>query len=314
MSDMIDRLKSVSRAAGRDVASGLADRSTIAELAGRVRHGVRRRRIRIGAIGATVAAVVGATAVAAPTLLRSLPDGDNVIEPGILRTVGPITTYDDASISVVLSSGRTVNLPAYEGDLVFQQTSRDQLCEVSSPEDLPPNGWVPTDGEANRIIRQVTLWDKMADGTRTPVMSAVDLGTRSTDELNSLIATVQVDPAVAPFVALRVTTWDFKVMEADDGSVAYRNVLSQAYLDGEPEPEYSGSADLGTRVGTLETRPTDMGEWSACYKMEDVLTPGLFTGPYVGYVVVEIFLVDHKGGSYPLGIATYWYEFEMSDG
>ena len=312
MSDMIDRLKKISQATGRDVASDLADKSTIVSLADRVRHGVRRRRIRIGAIGATVAALVGATAVAAPTLLRSLPDGENVIEPGILRTVGPITTYDDDSVSVVLSNGRTIDFPVYEGELAFQQISRDQLCAVESPEDLPPNGWVPTDGEANRIIHQVTLWDKADDGTRTPVMSGTNLGPRTSDELIGIVATVQVDPAVAPFIALRVTTWDYRVLETVAGSVEYKNVLSQSFLDGYPEPEYSGSAELGTRVGTLETRPTDMGEWSACYKAEDLLIPGFLTGPYVEYVVVDIFLVDHQGGSYPLGTSVFWYEYEMS--
>ncbi|MBN2176476.1 MAG: hypothetical protein JW722_02335 [Demequinaceae bacterium] len=310
MSDMIDRLRTISAGAGRDIATDLATPSTVTALAGRIQHGVRRRRIRMGAIGVSVAAVVGAAVIAAPTLLRSLPGEPETIQPGIVRAVGPITTYEDDSVSVVLSSGDLVSLPRYEGDVTFQRTSSESLCMVTSPAGLPSGSWTPVTPDANRIVQQVTIWKKADDGTKSSLFTGSFLGAYPPGAQPAIVATVQVDPAVAPFIAVKISTWEFKVIESDHGR-SYAPAYALSSLEGEPAPVYSGSADLGTRVGTLETRSIELNEWGTCYKPEDLEDPSFRTGTFEWHVVVDVFLVDHKGGTSPLGTAAYWFESEM---
>lgn len=314
MSDMIDRLKAVSREAGRDAITGLTDPSTIAGLADRVHRGVRRRRIRMGAIGASLAVVAGAAALAAPTLLGALPDDSEVIQPRIIRTVGPITTYDDGSASVVLSSGDVIGLSVYEGDVAFRQVSRDQRCAVSSPEDLPSGTWTPTGPGVNQIIVEESLWWKEDGTTGVPVLLGANLGKAGKEDTPDIYGTIQVDPAIAPFIAVRVSIWDFKVTELEGGGESYYTVFVRSFLDGDPKPEYSGSAELGTRVGTLTVSPpTSVDSRSMCYTRDDVTTPGFWTGTFAEYVVIDVFLMDYQGGEYTLGTSVYWFEYEMSE-
>ena len=143
MSDMIDRLQAISAGAGRDVASDLSDPATIQALAGRVRQGVRRRRIRVGTIAGSALALVAAGALAAPPVLhRGLPYEPGSAPPGVVRTVGPITSYDDGSASIVLSSGQIINLPPDTGGPTLQVDSPKTLCDLPGPQTLPAGGWV----------------------------------------------------------------------------------------------------------------------------------------------------------------------------
>jgi hypothetical protein len=315
MSDMIDRLRAISAGAGRDIATDLAAPATIESMAGRVRHGVRRRRIRLGAIGVSAAAVVGAAAIAAPALLNSLPNQPDVIQPGIVRTVGPITTYDNDSYSVVLSSGEMMNLPPYEGDLVFTQASRGELCTIASPDELPSGTWVSTTSASNRIIGQAKLGVKDDTGVKKSVLDGMTIEVADPKGAPpGFVASFQVDPAVAPFIAIKTTVVEFKVERSESGAKSYWNVMKESTLEGEPNPEYSGSADLGTRVGTVESRPMTMYEWGTCYEeyYADTLDPTFWTGTFEWYVVAEIYLVDHKGGAYPLGTSTYRLSADVS--
>ena len=256
MSDMIDRLRAISAGAGRDIATDLAAPATIEAMAGRVRHGVRRRRIGLGAIGISAAAIIGAAAIAAPALLNSLPNQPDVIQPGIVRTVGPITTYDNDSYSIVLSSGEMMNLPPYEGELAFSAFSggvmRDRL-----PDELSSGTWVSTTSASNLIIVQAKLWVKDDTGVEKSVLDGMALDVANPKNTPpSFVASFEVDPAVAPFIAIKTTVVEFKVEQSESGVKSYWNVMAESNLEGEPYPEYSGSADLGTRVGTLESRPT----------------------------------------------------------
>lgn len=312
MSDMIDRLRAISAGAGRDIAADLANPSTIDAMADRVRLGVRRRRIRLGAIGASVAVVVGAAAIAAPTLLNSLLGQPDVIQPGIVRTVGPITTYDDGSISVVLSSGEMVSVPSYEGSQEFTQSSKEALCAIASPVH-PSDPWVPTTGASNAIVVKAAASVVDDSGVKTSVLPGMEIEVAAPKgNPPDVAASFEVDPAVAPFVAIKTTIVEFKVDNSMPGAPAYGNVVAASVVAGEPGPVYSGSADLGTRVGTVETWLMWGEGESGCYKYDDTLEAGYWTGKFEWYIVAEIFLVDHKGGASPLGTATYWFQADVS--
>jgi hypothetical protein len=129
-----------------------------------------------------------------------------------------------------------------------------------------------------------------------------------------IVASVEVDPAVAPFIAVKMTVVEFKVERTEMGVKSYKNIQTESSLEGEPNPEYSGSADLGTRVGTLESRPIMTTEWGSCTEKyyNDILDPSFWTGTFEWYAVAEVFLVDHKGGGYPLGTSTYWFQTEIA--
>ena len=313
MSDMIDRLEAISAGAGRDVASDLTDPATIQVLAGRVRQGVRRRRIRAGAITGTALALVGAGALAAPTLLhRGLPYEPGSAPPGVVRTVGPITSYDDGSASIVLSSGQIINLPPSEGGPTLQVDSPKTLCDLPGPQALPASGWVSTSTEPGTVGDAVSLWVRDESGSLGPVLAGSVFHTATSDLHPVMEFRAQVDPAVAPFVAIKYSIVEFKVLDSGIGAPTYSTVVADTGVVGEPEPDYSGNADLGTRVGTVSTGAVSLAAAKPCYTYEDSQATGYWNGGFVWYAVAEIFAVDHMGAEHLLGTSGSWFREEVA--
>jgi hypothetical protein len=207
-----------------------------------------------------------------------------------------------------------MNLPPYEGDLVLTQLSSNESCMIASPDELPSGTWVSTTTASNLIIGQAKLEVLDDTGVKQSVLEGMTIEVADPkDHPPGFIASFQVDPAVAPFIAIKTTVIEFKVDDSIPGKTTYGKVYAETNMAGEPAPEYSGSADLGTRVGTVESRPMTMGEWGhPCYKYDDTLAPGFWTGTFEWYVVAEIYLVDHKGGAYPLGTSTYRLSADVS--
>lgn len=309
MSDMIDRLKAISAGAGRDIAADLADHSTIQVMAVQVRSGVRRRRIRISAVAASVAVFVGVSIVALPALLRGAPQE---IEPGhaVVRTVGPVTTFDDGAMSVVLANGSFIDLPPYEGDTVYGGTPKATMCARQSPADLPPTGWRGVNSEANRLVRLVAVVVPGADGTFVSVLPGQVLATSPDGSEPSVSVAVQADPALAPYMALKVTVYQFHVDEAVAGDERYQNTFTTSKVFAQPTVTFAGDAGLGTRVGTVTTDPLTVGDWGACYV--DVPPPGYWAGPFYWYIVADVFLIDREGGQTTLGTYVSWFEAPVS--
>jgi hypothetical protein len=306
---MIDHLKAISSSAGRDIAAELAHRSTIQVMAVQVRTGVRRRRIRIGAVALSLALVVGISVIALPTLLRGRPLEQ--IEPAhsVVRTEGPVTTFDDGAMSVVLSSGAFVELPPYGGDTVFGGVSRPTMCSWQSPTDLPVQGWQAVSQETNRLVRLATVAVVDSTGNLSSVLPGQTLPPRSDGTEPAIAVAVQTDPAIAPYVVLRVTVVQFHVGEDDLGGPIYQNTFSRSALYSEPTVTYAGDANLGTRVGTVTSEPFSMDEWGACYMYPP--TEEFWEGPFEWHVIADVFLVDRAGGQTTLGTYVSWFEADV---
>lgn len=305
MSDMIDRLKAISAGAGRDIAADLSSASTRRSMESRVRVGVKRRRTRLGFIAASVAVVVATAAIAAPALLSSAPQ---LIEPAreVVRSVGPITVFDDGSMSAVLANGKIVYLVAGDDAMTLAAPTSDAMCAVAGPADLPSEPWTPSLEESNNIVRFFATSISNSEGERITILPGDTFSTASLGDDLKVAVAIQTDPAMAPYIVTRVATYDFAANGAG-GMPQFTNAYSSSSLNGAPEVTYSGDAALGTRTGTVVSTAGKAAHWAKCYEPGD---ESMWDGSESMFVVTEIFLTDRQGAFVHLGTYTSWFATE----
>jgi hypothetical protein len=299
MSDMIDHLRAISNAAGRDVALQLSDGASIATMAGQVRVGVRRRRIRTGIAAASVATAGVVLALALPVLLRNLPS--EPVDPGRspIHNTGPLTVYDDGSMQVILSSGDFLDVaPDQTGGIESQRWSKIEAC-MFRPENLPPSGWILDDPSYGKLVSQVRPL-LVIGGTTTAVFEGAGYEAEDTGMSGSapyVKVRVEADPSVAPYLVIQ-TRW----AEVQNDAVQ----LFGYRMAGNPSYTLEGSADLGTERAVIETEGLDLEVWQNTCQPLPPDRKGTTTDDYL---LVDVWLVDRVGLATHIG--TYTGSFEM---
>jgi len=293
MSDMIDRLEEVANDAG-DLAHGrLATAVVQARMARDVRQGVRRRRLRTAGLTAAVLVVGAVAAVVLPRLYTAPP-----IQPAgearvPIETSEGLITYSDGSMKVLNQHGQAIDVPAPAPDATsFGLPSRPEACAVN-PADFR-QGWTTQFVNAFQLVtfgRPLMLnsqgYHVLAQGQR------VEIG--SEWQTTAFAFSVDVDPAVAPYVVMTATTY----VLGPDGRVAY--VGSQ--MESQPAIEYTGDKTAGTYTATLTTR--SLAPYDPCPGAADLANPATASG-MVHYLVVNVYLNDGRGHVAPLGTHTSW--------
>jgi hypothetical protein len=297
MSDMIDRLRAVANGAGRDVAHQLSDAATIGAMAGRVARGAHRRRVR-RTIGLTAGFVVAAAAaIAVPLMLRVVPVE---IEPGrtIVHSSGPLTVYDDGSMSVVLSNGTFFDVaPDPSGSGAFYPFVSEQACSTDVASLTSP-GWHPDSLDYGRLVSSVQVIASVNDeNTTLTAGSSIEVPAWRMYPEAYLSARLEADPAIAPYLVVQ-TRW----VESRDGRVEFFDHQE----DAQPGYVLQGDPVAGTQRAIMTTQPTMLStETSWCNKDAPKRV-----GEFDDLVIVDVWLVDRVGVASHLG--TYTQTFSVT--
>jgi hypothetical protein len=311
MSDMIDSLHKAAIEAGTASARDLAAPATVAVLQGRVRSGVRKRRLRAAAAGIGAMAMIGVGAVGIPALLADAP----VIQPGedsvtVVSTVGNLTVFSDGSMSVVTQRGGFVNLPAPEpaDAQPFVALSGDQACAFDP--DAAELGWSFASEEA----RQLLLFAQpqaLDDGyTRRTTASGEMVPRDQYDDYVPLAITLNTEPGVAEHLGVRQMV--YTLYREPSGAIAPIVLHHAGAMDAAPKVSIDGDTSAGTAMGKVEARKTSYTGY--CGDKYPVGMPPAGSGPYVTqrYLVADIFLIDRSGNSLLLGTHTSWTTTEVT--
>ena len=295
MSDMVDRLGEVAAEAGLDAGDRLAAEAVTVQLSSRVRRGARRRRLAAASLAFAVV-LSGAAAVIVPQLLAPVAVDPAATGRAPVQTKDGLVTYDDGSMQVLTHGGNLVNVPAAAvASPVFAPETADAACATDVTALIP--GWKPQFADAFQLVtfaRPLLLDDAgyhvLAQGQR--------VGYHANSAAPQIAFSVDVDPAIAPYVVMTMTTYAV----APGGKVAY--FASQ--LESRPAVEYSGDKTAGTYTTTLTTRALQGG--GECKGV----APGAdwtSTSSVARYLVVTAFLNDGHGHVNPIATHTSWLTF-----
>lgn len=305
MSDMIERLRAVADGAAAPIAAGLAEPAAVEEMSARVRLGVRRRRGVQAAVAGAAALVLGVGAVVIPPLMDREPvpgvPGPRMVE----RTEGSLTVFDDGSMSVLLDSGRTMEVPPAEGDSSrIRLATKAGICALTT-DSLPALGWAPADGADAGLVSFGRLDLLAPDGTTMaiPQGSVVPDADHEKDVWwPPLVYAIQADPGVAPHLVVGYTM----VRIADGEAQEYAS-----FLEASPPVSVQGSESSGGRIATLTTRAPRWEDSSTCYSRP--LPEDLVNGVFDLYVFADVWITDRLGTVAYAGTFTSWVRAEMDE-
>lgn len=307
MSDMIDRLSRAAIEAGNDASRNLTTASALAVMNQQIHAGVRKRRIRAGAVTGGVLALALAAAFVVPRLGLS----PEPIEPGqtvrsVVNSVGNLTVFNDGSMSLYTQRGTFVDLPAATGEEnVFGPISPAVMCEFDFA--AAEAGWTFHTDNA----RQVLLFARPQIVTgmeRRLVTQGEHLGTVDSLHYPYPAFTMDAEVATAPQLAIRERVYEVYVGDGDYAGPPVKSVAST--LDAAPKVTIAGDPDAPNRVATIEARAAGngvtcdkrFGEW--VYSQDDSV-------PIRRYLLADIFLLDREGNSMLLATHTSWTSLEF---
>ena len=292
MSDMLDRLDEIASEAGADAGGRLASPDVAAKLQAQIAHGVRRRRIVTGALAAAAVVVLGTASVIVPKLIETpVPPAANPTRE-VVNSSESLLTYSDGSMQVVTSVGERVHVPAPgEGSPRYTGTAVKDACRAD-PADLAP-GWTQEFPEAWQLMsfgRPLSI-DKEGHHVLTQGQ-AVEKGSGYRSTL--FAASVDVDPAIAPYVVMSVNVY----VLAPDGRIAY----VASHLESRPSIQYSGTKGTATYTATATTRGID--SYAECREVTRTLSGEAPENVY--YFHIKVFVNDGAGHINPIGAHNSW--------
>lgn len=302
MSDMITRLRAISNAAGQDAAEGLSDRSALAAMEARVTRGVRRRRVRAGVATLSVAAVAAVGTVVVPDLLDHAKV--QLIDPGshsVVRTDGAVTTFGDGSMSVVLGSGRVIDVvPTDEDSTGARALSIKEGCSLTEAT-LSPQGFETPRREYLNMVSfgSVGLIDD--GGEFTPLFGGTSV--TFTTPHPRLAFQVQAESGVAPNLVIVLS-----LAEARDGKVLYVG----SRVSASPTVQYVGDSGAATQGAVVTSRSFDPRDLSYCYDtpLEKDMIGESSDSDVEMYVIADVWLTDRAGSSARIGTFTEVYQIQ----
>lgn len=310
MSDMIDSLHKAALEAGAASAPDLVAPETVAVLHGRVRAGVRKRRIRTAVAAVGAMAAIGVAGVQLPALFAEVPMVEPAEDPVVpVSTIGNLTVFSDGSMSVVTQRGSFVDIPAPEpaDAQPFVPFSADQMCAFDA--DQVVMGWSFTSEEA-RLLLRFAQPQVLEDGiARRMTVNGEMLPLNKAEDFTPVAITINTEPAAAEHLGIRQTV--YTVWRDAHGTPI---VLHHAgALDALPKVRVDGDTSAGTALGRVEGRKTAYTGY--CGDKYPELVPEKHAEPYVvqRYLVADIFLIDRNGNSLMLGSHTSWTTTEISE-
>lgn len=293
MSDMLDRLDQIAAEAGAEAGGRLATPDVTARLQAHIARGVRKRRTVTAALTGALVVVLGTASVIVPKLLETpVPPATAPIRE-VVNSSHSLLTYSDGSMQVVTSAGKVVKIPA-PGDESprFAGTAVKDSCLADVTQFVP--GWTHSFKEASQLM---TFGRPLArDESGFHVLSQGQHVAVGHDYWRTKFAfSVDVDPAVAPYVVMTVDAF----VVAPDGRAAY--VVNQ--LESRPAIEYSGVKGTQTYTATVTSRA--LGTFADCAGVSSTVDRDSSAG-LAYFFRANVFVNDGHGHVSPLGTHISW--------
>lgn len=290
MSDMIDRLAEVANDAGSRASDGLRSDATARVLERRIREGVRRRRIRLGALTGAAVLVAGAVGIVVPRLMVEPP-----LAPAasphvrtVILSAGGLTTYADGSMTVLTDRGEVVDVPAPSaGTLAFAPLSRADGCAAIVPGQFPP-GWTFERREYTRLVSAGRAQVVDASGYHI-VLQGQPLA-MGPEGPPALAFSLDADPAVGDHLTM--------VLDSRFVAPSGETLYYQSQLESQPAIDMTGNASAGTATAVLQSRPLGTGTWC----VESAAFPATVTR----YLSARVYLHDDQGRSTLIATDNSW--------
>ena len=302
MSDMIDKLRGLTGDVGAEVGKSLSSQETLSVMDARVRAGVRRRRTRQSVAGVATAALVAVGVIVVTGLLPKENPLD--VDPGervILHSDGALTVFDDGSMSVVLSSGRIVDVkPDAEAATNIEPRRKVELCEThrSNVEGL---GWTWPDNPYSQALLGFGRVLTAPDGGQFSILAqGSHFGDLPDEAWPGAQFELQVDPAVAPYIVVQ-----FSVVEAWEKTPLVVTTRLSSELDIEVQGTGSNTVAL-VRTGKMDF---ENGGW--CVEQ----WPEIPDDARIDVMLIaDVWLTDRAGTVAKLGTHVTWATFDYAEG